>query len=139
MCCTCWRSMRVQSVLCADVYFIRHYGAVFASFFAAWTCVVVSVVLVVCSLSVFLFMCLFLLYVLCLTVLVNCLLNLDDLWIIQSCSSPTCTFPRPSHAMCLIHHQSHADRHSFTSAGRLQCSPFTLALRNNRYARQPTG
>ena len=41
-------------------------------FIAAWTCVVVSVMLVVCSLSVFLSMCLF---VLCLTVLVNCLLN----------------------------------------------------------------
>ena len=25
----------------------------------------------------------------------------------------------------------HADRHRFTSAGRLQCSPFTLVLRNN--------
>ena len=41
-------------------------------FIAAWTCVVMSVMLVVCSLSVFLSMCLF---VLCLTVLVNCLLN----------------------------------------------------------------
>ena len=39
------------------------------------TCVVVSVMLVVCSLSVFLSMCLFLVCVLCLTVLVNCLLN----------------------------------------------------------------
>ena len=37
---------------------------------AAWTCVVVLFMLVVCSLSVFLYMC-----VLCLTVLVNCLLN----------------------------------------------------------------
>ena len=35
----------------------------------------VSVILVVCSLSVFLSMCLFVLCVLCLTVLVNCLLN----------------------------------------------------------------
>ena len=34
-----------------------------------------SVMLVVCSLSVFLPMCLFVLCVLCLTVLVNCLLN----------------------------------------------------------------
>ena len=45
---------------------------------AAWTCVVVRVMLVVCSLSVFLSMCLFVLCVLCvlcLTVLVNCLLN----------------------------------------------------------------
>ena len=41
-------------------------------FIAAWTCVVVSVMLVVCSLSVFLSMCQL---VLCLTVLVNCLLN----------------------------------------------------------------
>ena len=39
---------------------------------AAWTCIVVSVMLVVCTLSVFLSMCLF---VLCLTVLANCLLN----------------------------------------------------------------
>ena len=44
-------------------------------FIAAWTCMVVSVILVVCSLSVFLSMCLFVLCVLCLTVLVNCLLN----------------------------------------------------------------
>ena len=44
-------------------------------FIATWTCVVVSVMLVVCSLSVFLSMCLFVLCVLCLTVLVNCLLN----------------------------------------------------------------
>ena len=44
-------------------------------FIAAWTSVVVSVMLVVCSLSVFLSMCLFVLCVLCLTVLVNCLLN----------------------------------------------------------------
>ena len=41
-------------------------------FIAVWICVVVSVMLVVCSLSVFLSMCLF---VLCLTVFVNCLLN----------------------------------------------------------------
>ena len=32
-----------------------------------------------------------------------------------------------------------ADRHRFTSARRLQCSPFTLALRNNRYEKQLTG
>ena len=44
-------------------------------FIAAWTCVVVSVMLVVCSLSVFLYMSLFVLCVLRLTVLVNCLLN----------------------------------------------------------------
>ena len=44
-------------------------------FIAAWTCVGVSVMLVVCSLCVFLYVCLFVLCVLCLTVLVNCLLN----------------------------------------------------------------
>ena len=44
-------------------------------FIAAWTCVVASIRLVVCSLSVSLSMCLFLLCVLCLTVLVTCLLN----------------------------------------------------------------
>ena len=44
-------------------------------FIAAWTCVVVGVRLVVSSLSVFLSMCMFVLCVLCLTVLVNCLLN----------------------------------------------------------------
>ena len=41
-------------------------------FISAWTCVVMSVILVVCRLCVFLSMCLF---VLCLTVLVNYLLN----------------------------------------------------------------
>ena len=45
------------------------------SFIATWTCVVVSVMLVVCSLSVFLSRCIFVSCVLCLTVLVNCLLN----------------------------------------------------------------
>ena len=35
--------------------------------------------------------------------------------------------------------QPHADRHRLTSARRLQWSPFTLALWNNRYERQPTG
>ena len=44
-------------------------------FIAAWACVGVSVMLVVCSLSVFLSMCQFDVCVLCLTVLVNCLLN----------------------------------------------------------------
>ena len=44
-------------------------------FIAVWTCVVVSVMLVVCSLSVFLSMCQFVLCVLCFTVLVNCLLH----------------------------------------------------------------
>ena len=32
-----------------------------------------------------------------------------------------------------------ADRHRFTSPRRLQCSPLTLALRNNRFERQSTG
>ena len=40
-------------------------------FIATWTCAVVSVMLVVCSLSVFMSMCLLALCVLCLTVLVN--------------------------------------------------------------------
>ena len=44
-------------------------------FIAAWTCVVVSVMLVVCSLSVFVSLYLLVLCVLCLTVLVNCVLN----------------------------------------------------------------
>ena len=44
-------------------------------FIAAWPCFVVSVILVVCSLCVFLSMCMFVLYVLSLTVLGNCLLN----------------------------------------------------------------
>ena len=65
------------AVLCvSDVDFIGPCGVVvFAMFFAAWTCVVVSVMLVVCSLSVLLSMCLLVLCVLCLTVLVNRLLN----------------------------------------------------------------
>ena len=48
-------------------------------FIATWTCVVVSVMLVVCSLNVLLSMCLFVLCALCLTVLVNCLLNAFDM------------------------------------------------------------
>ena len=32
-----------------------------------------------------------------------------------------------------------SDGHRFTSPRRLQCSPFTLALRNNRLERQSTG
>ena len=47
----------------------------FLCFIVAWICDVVSVMLVVCSLCVFLYMCMFVLCVLCLTVLVNCLLN----------------------------------------------------------------
>ena len=43
-------------------------------FIAVGTSIVVNVILVVCSLCVFLSMCLFVLCVLCLTVLVNCLL-----------------------------------------------------------------
>ena len=41
-------------------------------FIAAWTCIEVSIMLVVCSLRVFQSMCLFVLCVLCLTVLANC-------------------------------------------------------------------
>ena len=44
-------------------------------FIATWTSVVVRVILVICSLSVFLSMYLFILCVLCLTVLGNCLLS----------------------------------------------------------------
>ena len=42
-------------------------------FIATCTCVVVSIMLVVCRFSVFLSVCLFVLCALCLTVLVNCL------------------------------------------------------------------
>ena len=43
-----------------DVDFIRPCGVVvFACFIATWTCAVMSVMLVVCSFSVFLSMCLF--------------------------------------------------------------------------------
>ena len=45
---------------------------VLLSFISDWTCVVVSVILIVCSLNVPLYMCMF---VLCVYVLVNCLLN----------------------------------------------------------------
>ena len=60
-----------------DVDFIRSCGVVefLLCFIATWTCAVMSVMLVVCSLSVFLSICLFVLCVLCFTVLVNCLLN----------------------------------------------------------------
>ena len=59
-----------------DVDFIWPCGVVvLLCFIDACTCVVVSVRLVVCSVSVFLSMCLFVLCVLCLTLLVNCLLN----------------------------------------------------------------
>ena len=51
-------------------------------FIATWTwTVVVSVMLVVCSLSVFISLCLFVLCVLCLTVLVNCLLNVFAIYV----------------------------------------------------------
>ena len=50
----------------------------------------------------------------------------ESLWILQSCSLPTCISPRPGPAMDVI--QPHSTRHRFTSARRLQCSPFTLAL-----------
>ena len=48
----------------------------FLCFIATWTCVVVSVMLVVCSLSSYIYVCF--LCVLCLTVLVNCLLGLQS-------------------------------------------------------------
>ena len=44
-------------------------------FIATLTCAMVSVMLVVCSLNVFVSMCLFVVRVLCLNELVNCLLN----------------------------------------------------------------
>ena len=52
-----------------DIDFIGPCGVVFALFIAAWTCVVVSVILVVCSVSIFLSMCMFVLCVLCLPVM----------------------------------------------------------------------
>ena len=58
----------------SHVDFIRPCGVVFYVFIASGTCVVVSVIVVVCSLCVF-SICLFMLSVLCLTVLVNFLLN----------------------------------------------------------------
>ena len=57
-----------------DVDFIRPCGVVVFTLFYCHLAVV-SVMLVICSLSVFLSMCLFVLCILCLTVLVNCLLN----------------------------------------------------------------
>ena len=69
--------------------------------------------------------------------------HLEELTIniaIQSCSLPTCTFPSQFLQWVLFTTtRPHAERHRFTSARRLQCSPFTLALRNNRYERQPAG
>ena len=64
----CLRSLMLTSAGPVELLFLL-------CFMAAWTWVVVSVRLVVCSLSVFLSMCLFVLCILCLTVLVNCLLN----------------------------------------------------------------
>ena len=57
-----------------DVDFIRPCGVVVFTLFYCHLAVV-SVMLVICSLSVFLSRCQFVLCVLCLTVLVNCLLN----------------------------------------------------------------
>ena len=55
---------------------VRPYGVVvLLCLISTWTCVVVSISLVVCSLCVFLSICLFVLCLLCLTVLVNCLLD----------------------------------------------------------------
>ena len=59
-----------------DVDIVRPCGVVvLLCFIATWTCDVVSVMFVVCSLSVFLSMCLFVLCVLCLTVFLKCSLN----------------------------------------------------------------
>ena len=59
-----------------DVDFIRPCGVVvFALFYCHLDLCCGECYLVVCSLSEFLSMCLFVLCVLCLTVLVNCLLN----------------------------------------------------------------
>ena len=60
-----------------DVDFIMPSRVVVFALFYYWTltCLVVIVIVFVCSLCVFLSMCLFVLGVLCLTVLVNCLLN----------------------------------------------------------------
>ena len=89
-------------------------------FIAAWKCVVVSVMLVVCSLNVFPSMCLF---VLCLTVLVNCSLNafaicvgevtvfslkvivLVFCWLIRVWSSKECVYCvcDPSVSRCSLH------------------------------------
>ena len=55
-------------------------------FIATWTCTVVSVMLIVCSLSVFLSMCLFVVCVLCLTVLMKCLLNAFVFCLPNNCS-----------------------------------------------------
>ena len=60
---------------CLMLTFSGPVGLFLLCFIATWTCVVVSVMLVVYRLSVFLSMCLFGLCVLCLTVLANCLLN----------------------------------------------------------------
>ena len=58
-----------------DVDLIRPCGdVVLLCFIATWTSAVVSVMWVVCSLIVS-YLCVFVLCVLCLTVLVNCLLN----------------------------------------------------------------
>ena len=71
-----WESKWSYVLDVPDVDFIRPCGVVvLLCFIAFWTCVVASIMLVVCSLSVFRSMCLFVVCVLCLTVLVNCLLN----------------------------------------------------------------
>ena len=60
----------------SDVDFIRPCELLFLlCFIAAWTCVVVSVKLVVCSLSVFLSMCLFVLCVLFFDCVGECVLS----------------------------------------------------------------
>ena len=58
------------------VDFISSWGVVdFVLFIVSWTCVVLSVIVVVSTLCVFFSMCLFVFYDLCLTVLWNCWLN----------------------------------------------------------------
>ena len=70
--------MRVQAVLCFEVPVvnsIRHCGVVvLACFIASCICVVVSIIVVICSLCVLLYLSVCAVC-LCLTVLVNCLLN----------------------------------------------------------------
>ena len=72
----CFRSLMLT--LSGPVEFLLY-------FIATWTCVVVSVMLVFCSFNVFLSMCLFVLCILCLTVLVNCLLNVFAICVAEVC------------------------------------------------------
>ena len=60
-----------------------------------------------------------------------------SLWIIQLLITNVYIPPVSSCNEC--YSPQHADSHRFTSAGRPQFSPFTVALRNHRHKRQPTG